>query len=329
MQQLISVIVPVYNVERYLEKCLKSLVCQTYKNLEIIIVDDGSSDASSYICDKYAQEYAYVSTFHKKNGGQSSARNYGVKKATSEWIVFVDSDDWVESTYIENLWKLKETYQADMSIARVVREKEDGSDRPTSVQFEIYCTNAKDALWEIYTGERVGWGPYGKLIKKSALLKHPFPNGYYEDYACTYKLLEECEKIAIGNFETDYHYIDRVGSTLRSKLKEEHFHVFNVCDEFKNYINKNYPDLNVLTIIAYRMAVTQMLNCQFMSWGMYRKVYNKYRPLFVNNLKIVLNEKKLSKKQKYFMLIHCLTPEIFKLQRMILLAFRKIRGIFR
>lgn len=316
---------PVYNVEKYIRKCLDSLMCQTYKNFEVIVVDDGSSDGSPEICDEYDQKYNFVAVYHKLNGGVSSARNYGVRYATSEWIAFVDSDDFVEPTYLENLWKLQQLYQADMAVSpAVVREYEDGSGRPAPLaKFEPYCVDCKTALFEIYTSEVIGWAVYGKLMKRDTLLKFPFPAGYYEDCACMYKFISVCEKIAIGNFEIDYHYVNRNGSILKNKLKREHFRIFEVCDEFQKYVNQYYPDLNILPVVLYRLAVTQMLNCQSMSWSMYKKVFKKYRILFRSHLRKVLLEGNLSNKQKYFMLIHCLTPELFKLQNMMLVAIRK------
>ena len=101
---LITIVVPVYKVEKYLKKCVDSLLCQTYKNIEIILVDDGSPDTCPQLCDEYAQKNSNVVTYHKPNGGLSDARNYGVQKASGDWIVFVDSDDYVESSYVEDLW---------------------------------------------------------------------------------------------------------------------------------------------------------------------------------------------------------------------------------
>ena len=105
MYDLISVVIPVYNVEKYLEKCLDSVVEQTYRNLEIILVDDGSTDNSGAICDRYAQKDSRVVVIHQKNGGLSKARNVGIDTATGKYISFIDSDDYVGSCYIETLYK--------------------------------------------------------------------------------------------------------------------------------------------------------------------------------------------------------------------------------
>ena len=102
MDELISVILPVYNVQQYLEKCIESVVNQTYKNLEIILIDDGSTDMSGKICDEFAEKDGRIKVIHSKNGGVSAARNIGLDIATGEYIGFVDSDDWIESQMYEN-----------------------------------------------------------------------------------------------------------------------------------------------------------------------------------------------------------------------------------
>lgn len=105
MNPLISVIVPVYNVERYLNQCIDSILAQTYKDFELILVDDGSKDKSGEICDEYVKKDSRIRVFHKKNGGVSSARNYGIDNAQGTYICFVDSDDWVDETYLEDMLK--------------------------------------------------------------------------------------------------------------------------------------------------------------------------------------------------------------------------------
>ena len=103
MKDLISVIVPVYNVEKYLNKCLDSIISQTYTNLEIILIDDGSTDNCGKICDEYASKDKRIKVIHKENAGVSSARNYGIQCATGDWIMFVDSDDWIEFDAINSI----------------------------------------------------------------------------------------------------------------------------------------------------------------------------------------------------------------------------------
>lgn len=103
MQPLVSVIVPVYNVEKYLDKCISSIISQSYKNLQVLLVDDGSTDASSQICDKYADNDARIAVYHNSNHGPSYSRNFGLEHSSGEYITFIDSDDWLEDDYVTNL----------------------------------------------------------------------------------------------------------------------------------------------------------------------------------------------------------------------------------
>ena len=113
---LVSVILPVYNVEKYLIKCLDSVIRQTYQKLEIILVDDGSTDSSGKICDEYANKDGRIKVFHKKNGGLSDARNYGIERSTGEYLAFIDSDDYVDDDYIEFLMNLTESGKYKISL---------------------------------------------------------------------------------------------------------------------------------------------------------------------------------------------------------------------
>ena len=119
MEDLITVIVPVFKVEKYLEKCVKSICCQTYKNLEIILVDDGSPDNCGKMCDKYAKSDKRIKVIHKENGGLSDARNAGIKMATGKYIAFVDSDDYVSNDYIEYMYKILKKENAKISICEL------------------------------------------------------------------------------------------------------------------------------------------------------------------------------------------------------------------
>jgi glycosyltransferase involved in cell wall biosynthesis len=318
MQPLISVIVAVYKVEPFLKKCIDSLLNQTYSNYEIILVDDGSPDNCPDICDDYEKRHSNIRTFHKENGGLSSARNYGVIKSTSNWIAFVDSDDYVENTYLEDLWNLHEKYKSDISIIRIVREREDGKGKPFHRVYEDYCVDNKQAIFEAYNGQHIGWSAPGKLIKREHLIEHPFPNGFYEDCACMYKIIDMCKVVAIGDYQNDYHYIQRDGSILKSNLDRRHLHIFEICKEFQEYINEKYSDLDILPVLMYRRGITQLLNLQAMPWKTYCELFNTYKPYFRKNIGIILKSENVNIKTKILTMMLCTSPLIFKAQRMIL-----------
>ena len=123
---LVSVIVPVFNVEKFLEKCVSSITNQTYKNLEILLVDDGSTDNSGTICDNFSKNDNRLKVFHKKNGGLSDARNYGIERATGSYIMFIDSDDWIENDTIELLLDKTIEEKSDIVVFGISKDYDDG-----------------------------------------------------------------------------------------------------------------------------------------------------------------------------------------------------------
>ena len=163
---LISIIVPVYNVEAYLHQCLQSILDQTYTNLEIIVVDDGSTDHSPAICDHFAALDARVKVIHKKNGGQSAARNIGLDTASGEYIGFVDSDDWIDNDMYETLYNLISQYGADISACTHYLEYEDG--RPTVYRSkeEIMTFNHADVMKTLFEDKIIKNYVVEKLYKR-------------------------------------------------------------------------------------------------------------------------------------------------------------------
>lgn len=168
MDDLISIIVPVYNVEKYLRKCIDSIINQTYKNLEIILVDDGSPDNCGTICDEYAQKDNRIKVIHKENGGVSSARNEGLRSATGKWISFIDADDWIEEIFCEILLNKAVKNRCDVALC--------GYSRVTDNRIEKINANGKDAFFNSKEylikslNPQTGFGfCHMKLIKKEIL----------------------------------------------------------------------------------------------------------------------------------------------------------------
>lgn len=316
-EPLVSVVVPIYKVEKYLNKCVDSLLKQTYRNYEVILVDDGSPDTCPQICDLYSEKYEFVHAYHKSNGGLSDARNYGTIRAKGDWIIFVDSDDFVEPSYIEDLWNLKEKYNADIAMAWVLSVDEEDKLIGKKMSFDDFCISGEEAIYEIY-GKRtiIGWNANNKLYRKNVLLSTPFPDGYYEDMACLYKILVQCDKVAIGDFNQNYHYVQRDGSILKSELSDKHFHIFKVCEEFSDFIKEKMPQYSLLVPAIYAKSVIQMLGkIKISNNEDYVRLFSKYRRLFRNNIVAVLFEPKFSCKFKILYMMLCTTPKIYRLFR--------------
>lgn len=213
MNPKISVIVPVYNVEKYLSRCLKSLLAQTFKDFEIILVDDGSTDRSAKICDVYAKKYEIIKVFHKANRGQGAARNFGVKMAQGEFVNFVDSDDYVNPRYLEIL--LKGVENADISVVDFV-EVYDGKQihviKDFNINIDIYTS--ENALSQILYQQFHDVAPWGILIPKNIVEKNPFPVGkLFEDYFITYKYYLHVKKVSFIRIPLYYYFI-RNNSTM-------------------------------------------------------------------------------------------------------------------
>lgn len=222
MSEKVSVIVPVYNVENYLERCVKSLLTQTYKNLEIILVDDGSKDRSGILCDEYAQRHPCIIAIHKNNGGLSSARNFGMKYATGSIISYVDSDDWLEENFYEELVEKLIEYQADIAIAGV-NYRYLNSTIYTDVTY-LQRGNGKDAIYELLTGGKYfGNAVWNRIYRRNIVNNLFFPEGkLYEDVLFSIQVFARTKRYVISG-ATAYNYVvEREGSIMNSIVKEQH-----------------------------------------------------------------------------------------------------------
>lgn len=227
----ISIIVPIYNVEKYLEKCVKSIITQTYKNLEIILVDDGSKDNSGKIADELSKTDSRIKVIHKENGGLSSARNEGIKYVTGEYIAFLDSDDCIIPTFYEYLYDLIIKYNADIAQGYFLRIQDELIDEVNSIIDEAnskitveekVLTNkeALNILYGIkelpYIQEVVVWN---KLYKKDVLNNIIFPVGkLHEDEFTTHKILYNAPKIVVSN-KFIHGYMQTKNSIMRKEIK--------------------------------------------------------------------------------------------------------------
>ena len=179
---LISVIVPVYNVEPYLRRCVDSILRQTYRNLEILLVDDGSTDRSGTICDACAQQDTRVKVIHQKNGGLSAARNCGLETARGEYISFVDSDDLINDRMIETLYRDLAGQGADISAVGYRMFENQEELRPEEITAPVQCMTGKEALRRILVSEEIGDFAWNKLYKKILFQTIRYPEGrVFED----------------------------------------------------------------------------------------------------------------------------------------------------
>ena len=161
----VSIVIPVYNMEKYLARCMESIFAQTLKDIEVILVDDGGTDASVGMCDEYAKADERVQVIHKPNGGLSDARNVGAKHATSDYVIFVDSDDYVEVNMCERLYQHAITQKADI-VTSLVNEIKDGVLVGNKDAFDAVLLNKEEALQAMLSGQKITLYAVGKIYKK-------------------------------------------------------------------------------------------------------------------------------------------------------------------
>lgn len=244
-QPLISIIIPIYKVEPYLRRCLDSIVNQTYTNLEIILVDDGSPDGCPHICDEYAAKDNRIVAIHKKNGGLSDARNAGLDICKGEYISFIDSDDWVDEKYIEILLDLAIKENADIAIGENIQTSGICNKLNNISKTQIY--SSKEALYHLFTHNHIAFTiSCGKLYKKELFSNLHFPIGkFHEDEFTTYILLYRSKEIVYTN-RILYYYFRHSNSITGNR------HPWDVLEVFEQrylfFKNKNEKDLLPLLI---------------------------------------------------------------------------------
>lgn len=235
----VSIIVPVYRVEKELARCVKSLCAQTYRDFEAILVDDGSPDQCPALCDMYAEKYPWIRTLHKENGGLSDARNAGVKIARGDYITFVDSDDWVSSRYLQSLVTPVLEQQADISVVdfhSVDHEIYDYDTKAGAASFTVM--DAKQVLIRILYQTYRDVCAWGILLPKQLVQAYPFPKGkLFEDLYTTYHYYLSVKKVAVIS-EKLYYYYQRPGSIMGKRndqfvfdLEESSSLIVKACQE--------------------------------------------------------------------------------------------------
>ena len=261
LNEKISIIVPVYNVERYLRKCIDSIIAQTYTNLEILLLDDGSLDHSGKICDEYKEKDNRIKVIHKKNTGVSSTRNEGLEIITGEYVTFIDADDYVETDMIEVLYKSLKKYEADISICGTTDLDSDYKTVRQSKCKQTIEMDKKNALKELLNEEVFTCVCWGKLYKVTLFqnLKFNEKTKIAEDLEILYKILDKCNKVVYVS-EKKYNYILRNDSATKKEFNKDWLREIEISKEILDFIDKNYKDIYIYAAKRYvRINVTCIL----------------------------------------------------------------------
>ncbi len=242
---MISVLVPVYNVEKYLRRCLDSILCQTYTDYEIVLVDDGSTDTSGQICDEYAGKHGCIRVIHQENAGLAQVRNVSVAAARGEYITFVDSDDAAEPTLLEVLMRDMTAADADVSICSWSEVSDDG------VRTELTWDGKEEGfkVWETQEAVRtllyqkgIDNNTWGKLYRREVLAGIEFPAGrIYEDLAVMYQILLKSRRVCYRP-EALYLYTCNTSGISQSAFTPRRMDLIDMAEKMYQDVESNYPD---------------------------------------------------------------------------------------
>lgn len=259
----ISVIVPVYKAEQYLDRCVKSILEQTYPDFELILVDDGSPDGSPILCDKWAEKDSRVHVIHKKNGGASSARNAGLAIAKGKWVFFSDSDDWIDNKALETLYRMVNEYGVSMAIGRI-QVVEENIDRNAALNENIYMLSRENLLDRFFrvNGEPDTHSVCATLIRRDILEDYHFIEGKMnEDVEACYYLARKCEG-AVYTSKPVYFYFKNVEGVTNSGFSKKKLDLLDVWDIVQKQVEQFTPGYSYACEINCKRArftlLTQM-----------------------------------------------------------------------
>lgn len=257
----IGVIVPVYNAERYLRKCVESILNQSFPDFELILIDDGSMDASGRICDEYAKKHKNVRVIHSGHIGVAAIRNRGVDENTSEYITFVDSDDYIDRNYLETLYQLMLRNKADLVIScgkNLAVGREEGAADPGSIagtnraggpdstmgQAEGHIASKSEVYKRMFADGQTIAFVWGKLYHRNIFQSIRFPDGeIYEDMKVAGRMIESSHRIVYTSY-AGYYYVQTPNSITRGGASLEHMALLKNEKQLLEFINQNHPDIS-------------------------------------------------------------------------------------
>lgn len=328
----VSIIVPIYNMEKYLNRCIESIVNQTLKDIEIILVNDGSTDNSKKICEEWCNRDNRIILINKKNGGLSDARNKGIEMASSKFIGFVDSDDWIEKNMFKDLFTNIKKYNADICALKFEKVNKYSMDR-LSLDNNIKVYSNIEALKKLftvnsYTETALTIPVWNKLYNKKLFDKIRFPKGkLHEDVYVTYKLFYNSIKIVELN-KIGYFYYQRLGSIINSDLNIKKLEVYDNVREIYKYICNKDIKLENLVLKQYVSKYLNLYNELNKSKSIDEDIKKIYRKRMINDFRsdlkgLIKNSDNI--KLTLIIVLFSINPNIYNYYKCIQ---KKIRGIY-
>lgn len=307
---LISIIIPVYNVEKYINNCMESVCRQTYQNLEIILVDDGAKDSSGNICDEWAKKDSRIVVIHKMNGGLSDARNVGIQAASGKYLMFIDSDDIVSELLVEHLYSGITEADAQISICDPVHLRPDEQPLYQHAKKQKYY-NAEDALCEMMYQTSFLFSAWGKLYRAELFNDICFPVGLlFEDVAVMYKLFAKCEKIVYTDAKL-YGYLHRENSITTAKFSKRDCDILGICKKqvafAENFSPKVYKAAMTYQVVG---ALRVYLNAS--NSDEFQEEIQFCKKIIRQNIKNVLFNNRCRAKLRIALLLFCINENLMR-----------------
>ena len=311
MKEKISIIVPVYNVEAYLERCVESILKQTYTNLEILLVNDGSTDKSGELCDKLALRDHRIRVIHKENGGLSDARNRGIDEASSNLIGFIDSDDYIDEDMYETLYRQMIASKADLSMCghydvyHQIPEKQ-------VAEIKTWELMPEEAIKMVMEAKILSVTAVNKLYKKALFEQLRFRIGKIaEDAFIMVDLIHQCSKVVATN-EKKYYYVHRENSITTQKFSLKFLNVIEAYEQNAKIISENYPDLYDVAIMRLNWAYFYVLDRLLVDNDFKDKVLeDRLISYLKKNKKSILMDSRFTRARKMSFLALCLSRKLY------------------
>ncbi len=312
VQDLVSIVVPVYNVEKYLKRCIDSIINQSYNNIEILLVDDGATDSSGLICDEYEKKDSRIKTIHKKNGGLSDARNKGIDQANGKYICFVDSDDWIEKSMIYDLIKEVKKTNSDIAICGRYRSYEDRDKEIEKYQKYPEKENFDNVDGLKYLMSFCGYdmSVCDKMFLTELFKEVRFPFGKTcEDSFTTYKVFSLAKRICYLDKQL-YNYYYRPNSISRNSDVNET--VITAGKEQYDFINKEFPQ-NINEASSFLITAYMSVYNEYIKRDKKCIKIGSYKSESIKLLRKALKNKNISFTKKLQMIIFCFSSSIYKI----------------
>lgn len=295
----VSIILPVYNVEQYIKKCLESIQQQTYPNLEVIIVNDGATDKSVEYCEQICKIDSRFSVTHKENGGLSDARNVGIDKAKGDYLIFVDSDDFVSQDMVSYLVSSMENNEADIAICDPAHYYSDRQNNDLNIFYpasSVKVYEKTEALCEMFYQKSFLVSAWAKIYKKELFDDIRFPVGkLFEDSAVMYLLFEKCEKIVYSNAKL-YAYVHRDNSITTKKFSDKDLDILDISNTILDHYSGNFRVYKAA--VSYKVSVCFRILLNSSSEKKYNQIQKDCMTYILRNWRNVLFDKNVRLKNK-------------------------------